>query len=117
MGVSGKEAANHVASKVARSELSCVISSIALLKSSDSKCGALNDTAFSQYAQIEGEPNVATFKRGNSMLHDCNWITQARKITNDFVKYILDIKHYPDCEQGDLVAIETEHTFHLSCRG
>ena len=85
-----------------------------MLKSIDSKCGALNDTVVSQYAQIKGESDVTTFKYGNSILYHHNGITQAHKITSNFVKYLLDIKHYPDCEQGNLVATYTERAF---CKG
>ena len=62
----------------------------------DRKAGALNDSGFDEYAQIEKASGLTNSKQGHSMLHHRHKMTDARNISNQMVKYTFNINHVKD---------------------
>lgn len=66
----------------------------------------------SQYHHIEKEANVTkSGKRGKSLLHHRNKITDARNRANKLVSHTFDVEHDPTSNWGDLVCVSNENEF------
>ena len=109
----GKECANHVATTVTKSVTTCIFSSVALLKCTDSFGGALNHSGVAQYQSIEAQSGLTNPKQGHGMLHKRWKLTEATKIANMFVKYLLNIQHIPESEFGETVYVDHERAFRV----
>ena len=109
----GKACANHVATTVTKSVTTCIFSSVALLKCTDSFGGALNHSGVAQYQSIEAQSGLTNPKQGHGMLHKRWKLTEATKIANMFVKYLLNIQHIPESEFGETVYVDHERAFRV----